>query len=56
MADDVKAGGQSAEYVVLLLTQHIGQEEAEKRNADQNEREYWLTLYSECLKVVAGNP
>ena len=48
MADQVKVISDSAERVALDLFYHIARAEGDEKKA----RAYYLSLYSECIKVV----
>jgi hypothetical protein len=45
---------ESRERVAFDLMTKIAQEEANQKKRDSDSREYYLLLYSQCLKIVSG--
>ena len=55
MADDKRlALADSEARVAFDLMDWIGRKESTARGAEQNKREYWLTLYGDCRNSVRG--
>lgn len=59
MSDDVSVRGpveiknNSKEQVAFQLMKTINNYES-RANQEKNHRNYWLTLYSQCLKATSG--